>query len=275
MTSTTVVDLPVDSIAPQCNDRKDFTGIEALAESIKHLGLIEPIIVRPAEGTLTETYWLVGGERRWRAHKLLGLATIQCIVADHDDETASGVMLAENTARHDLNPMAEAYAFQTRIDNFGWDHKQIAERAGVTVARVQQRLDLLKLRPEAQHLVATGQLKHGNAWELTRLDADRQMIVLKAMATQNLSWFDIESMCAHLLADQQADSMFDPDDFMVIEEFVAKTKSKRLGRVGLLSELRNLVAALDGESLSPEAAAALAHAVDVVATQTDGMKTKV
>jgi ParB family transcriptional regulator, chromosome partitioning protein len=136
------------------NDRKHFDAksIEDLAGSIKAHGLAQPITVR----RIADGFELVAGERRFRAHQLLGVATIDAIVRDLSDEGAAGIMLVENTGRVDLSPIEEANAYRRRIDEFGSTPAEVATAAGVSSIRVKYRLDLLNLRPEIQHQVHNG-----------------------------------------------------------------------------------------------------------------------
>jgi ParB family chromosome partitioning protein len=150
----TVTEIPVQQVRPGANDRTSFdeAGISDLAASIEVHGLAQPITVRPHG----DGFEIVAGERRFRAVKHLGRTTVPAIVRDYTDEQASAVMLLENVQRADLDPVDEAHAYQSRIDRFGLTVGQVAEMAGVTAARVCTRLPVLRLFPEAQHLVRVG-----------------------------------------------------------------------------------------------------------------------
>jgi ParB family chromosome partitioning protein len=176
--TATLTKIPVAAITPGNNDRRQFDEVKlnALADSIATSGLAEPIVVVPAG----DGYRLVAGERRWRAHQILGWDLIDAIVRpDLDDTDESNVMLAENTARVDLSPMEEARAYQARID-IGQTVEEIATIAGVAEFRVRWRLDLLGLVDEAQQAIEAGALPPGPALELRKLNGDHQRIGLKA-----------------------------------------------------------------------------------------------
>lgn len=168
--SVTMIDTTL--IVPGNNDRTRFdpTALRELAESIKGHGLIQPVIVRHLDGT--ELYQIVAGERRTRAIDLLGWPEVPCLVADLNDEEASAVMLTENVARDDLDPVDEANAYANRMALYGWDEKRCAQQAGVSTVRVQFRLKLLKLRDNLKDLVRTGDLELGYAQIIAQADLD-------------------------------------------------------------------------------------------------------
>jgi ParB/RepB/Spo0J family partition protein len=160
-------------------------------------------------------YQIVAGERRWRAHQLLGRATIPALVRPMDDQQASGVMLLENIHRAELNPIEEARAYRKRMDRFGWDEARVAQAANVAVGRVRLRLTLLDIVPEAQQLVRHGQLGIKYAYAMRDLDANRQRIALRYLSevdTPRLNEF--RRLCARLLAEQAQEAMFDMAAFM-------------------------------------------------------------
>jgi ParB/RepB/Spo0J family partition protein len=176
------------------NDRTVFepTALRELADSIAQNGLIQPITVRPiADG---ELFQIVAGERRFRAIALLEWDEVPCIVKDMTDEEASAIMLAENVSRADIDPIDEAMAYRSRMALFGWPVAECARQAGVSAIRVQFRLKLLKLRPDVQALVRSGNMPLGYASILSDadLDADRQMIAfarLRDNPSPTPGWF--------------------------------------------------------------------------------------
>lgn len=208
----TEIELPLSDIVAGDNDRTVFDddGLAELAASIKTNGLAQPITVRWIDER--SCYVIVAGERRFRAHKLLNAPTIRAIVRDMTDAEADAVMLAENTGRKDLDPVDEAKAYAARMTRYGWDAKTVAEKAGVSVQRVNNRLKLLSLRDDLLHLVRTGNLQMGYAQIMAEADLDRnrQMIALKRLQTcpaPTLQWFRKE--CSDLLEQSAQDDMFD------------------------------------------------------------------
>lgn len=207
----TEIELELTEIVAGDNDRTIFDddGLTELAESIRVNGLAQPITVRWLDER--QKYEIIAGERRFRAHKLLGKATVRAIVRDMTDAEAAAVMLAENTGRKDLDPVDEARAYQARMTRFGWDTRTVAEKAGVSLQRVQNRLKLLTLRDDLLHLVRSGNLQIGYAQVLAEagLDRNRQLIAIKRLQTcpsPTPQWFRKE--CSELLEAAAQDDMF-------------------------------------------------------------------
>jgi ParB/RepB/Spo0J family partition protein len=181
--------------------------IEALAASIAADGLAQPITVRElADGR----FEVVAGERRLRAHRHLGRETIPAMVRPLDDEKASAVMLLENSARVDLDPLDEARAYRSRVERFGWSVADCARAAGTSEVRVQFRLKLLNLTAANQELVRRGVLSLGQAQVVASsgLDANREAIVVARLAAHpspSLAWLRAE--CSRLLEEQASEPM--------------------------------------------------------------------
>jgi len=174
--------IPISQIIPGKNDRTVFdeAGLRELANSIKEHGLIQPITIRYTDDC--SKFEIVAGERRFRACKLLDLETISAIIKVIKDEEASAITLAENIARKSLDPIDEARAYQSRIDNFGWSIEDIARYAGTSSIHVRFRLKLLKLIPEIQKLIRFGNLSLGYAQILADATLDTNF-QLTAFAT--------------------------------------------------------------------------------------------
>lgn len=190
--------IPVARVRAGKNDRTVFNAeaLERLASSIRERGLLQPITVRRASDWLKsgKGYEIVAGERRFRAVLSLGWKSVPALVVDMEDEAASTAMLTENVARADLDLIDEACAYQSRIDAFGWSVDDLADKAGVTVARVHARLKLLKLRPEIQQLVRSGDLQPGYAQILAAvpLDENRQLLAVSGLRDNpapQVGWF--------------------------------------------------------------------------------------
>lgn len=158
--------LPVADVIPNPDQpRKTFgmKALEELADSIRSLGVVEPIVVTPRE----DGRWtIVAGERRWRASMMAGTATIPAIVreamTDHD---AFVVSMVENVLRQDMNPIEEAEGYQKLLDT-GLTVDELAVRLGKRAAAIRSALTLLRLEPGLRDLVAKG---HLTAWDGSRL----------------------------------------------------------------------------------------------------------
>jgi ParB family chromosome partitioning protein len=158
-----VDELPVASIEPnryQPRDYFDEEALSALAESIRQVGVLQPILVRPSG---EDTYELIAGERRWRAARRVGLQTIPALVRHTDDSTALEHALVENLHRDNLNPLEEAAAYQQLIEDFNLTHDEVASRVGRSRASISNTLRLLQLPPAIQRSVQEKKLSMGHA----------------------------------------------------------------------------------------------------------------
>ncbi len=144
--------------------------LEALAQSIRTNGLLEPIIVRQ----VGNQYEIVAGERRWRACKIAGWTEIPVIVRPYEDQASLLAALVENVQRSDLNPVDEARAYRILATDFGLSHQEIAERVGKDRATVSNLLRLLGLPRDVLELVSRGTLSVGHARALLGLPPEKQ-----------------------------------------------------------------------------------------------------
>jgi len=138
----------------------DAEALSGLAESVRAQGIIQPVVVRPIEGG---RYELIAGERRWRAAKAAGLATVPALVRDTDDRESLLLALVENVAREDLSAVEEARAYALLQDEFEFSLGDVAERVGRSKPSVSNRLRLLELPDDLLDLVERGSLSEGHA----------------------------------------------------------------------------------------------------------------
>lgn len=205
-----VLDIPLSQIVLADNDRTRYTGIEDLAESIAENGLVQPVVVRPL---LVETYELIAGFRRYYAHVHLKRETISALVRDATDQDAASIMWAENDIRVNLDPIDEAKALKKRQQAFNLSANDLAAAVKRAPSWVKDRLALLTLVEQAQHLIAVGQLKVGYGLAMVGLDANRQTIALSALSSaMTLQKFRL--LCNKLAAEQTQESLFDMAQFM-------------------------------------------------------------
>jgi ParB family chromosome partitioning protein len=161
--STDVQEIPLTQIIPnRYQPRTTFPEVEIseLSESIKKNGLIQPIMVRRKGDGI---YELIAGERRLRASKLAGLATIKALVRNSSDEQAMELALVENLQRQDLNPMEAARAYHRLITEFGLTQEQVAQRIGKDRSSIANIARLTNLPNDIQMLMESGQLTTGHA----------------------------------------------------------------------------------------------------------------
>jgi ParB family chromosome partitioning protein len=155
--------LPVETIHPNPRQpRKRFDGeaTSALAESISSQGLVQPVVVRPRA---VGGYELIAGERRWRAAREAGLATVPALVREADDRETLLLGLVENVAREQLTAVEEARAYALLLDEFELSLGELAERVGKSKPTVSNRLRLLELPDDVLALVERGELSEGHA----------------------------------------------------------------------------------------------------------------
>jgi ParB family chromosome partitioning protein len=171
------LELPLDSITPNPRQPRQVFDEDALAElvhSIREIGLLQPVVVRPVPGS-AGAYELVAGERRLRAAREAGLATIPAIVRDTADDDLLRDALLENLHRAQLNALEEASAYQQLLEDFGCTQEELATRIGRSRPQVSNTLRLLKLPPGVQRRVAAGVLSAGHAKAILSLDDPEAM----------------------------------------------------------------------------------------------------
>jgi ParB family chromosome partitioning protein len=182
----TLRELQVSQIEPNQHQPRaqfDEEALVSLTDSIRELGVLQPILVRPAGH---DRYELIAGERRWRASKRAGLQTIPAIVRKIDETTSLEQALVENLHREDLHPMEEAAAYQQLIEDFHLSHEDVARRVGKSRSAVSNMLRLFQLPPSIQKLVADRQLSAGHARALlgTPDRAFQEALARRAVAEQ-------------------------------------------------------------------------------------------
>ncbi len=177
-------EVPIDLIRPnpeQPRRRFDPESIAGLAESIGEAGVVQPLIVRPlADGR----YELIAGERRWRAAREVGLDTVPAIVRDEDEAHRMQTALIENVAREDLNPVDEARACATLVEELGLSKEELAGRLGRTRPAISNLIRILELPDETLELLADGELTegHGRAILIAKGNDVRRRLARDAVA---------------------------------------------------------------------------------------------
>jgi ParB family chromosome partitioning protein len=187
-----LLEVPVGAIKPNPRQpRSTFTDepLEALATSIREVGVLQPIVVRQA----ADGFELIAGERRLRAAKLAGLATIPAILRDSDDADALREALIENIHREDLNPVELAEAFRELLEELGLKQETLADRLGVSRSHIANTIRLLALPPDVQGLLAEGRISAGHGRALLTLgDAEAQKSLALRTAAEDLTVRDVE-----------------------------------------------------------------------------------
>jgi ParB family chromosome partitioning protein len=186
--SKTIAEIPTNKIEPNpYQPRKEFNAEELneLVQSIKTLGLIQPITVRRLS---EDSYQLISGERRWRASKLAGLKTIPAYIRLADDQGMLEMALVENIQRSNLNPLEVALSYQRLIEECNLQHDEMAKRVGKERSTISNYIRLLKLPPDIQSELRTKELSMGHARALLGLeDPTKQLHVFKLIRNEGLS----------------------------------------------------------------------------------------
>ena len=183
----------IDAISPNPHQPRtvfDPEALQELADSIREMGLIQPLIVQEAaEGEAGGArYRLITGERRWRAARMAGLQHVEVIVKDASPQEMLELALVENIQRADLNPLEEAEAYRQLADDFGMTQERIAERVGRSRVSVTNSLRLLKLPNEIKQALMAARITEGHARALLMLeDASAQIEALEAVLKKELS----------------------------------------------------------------------------------------
>ena len=209
----TLRELQVSQIEPNQHQPRaqfDEEALVSLTDSIRELGVLQPILVRPAGH---DRYELIAGERRWRASKRAGLQTIPAIVRKIDETTSLEQALVENLHREDLHPMEEAAAYQQLIEEFHLSHEDVARRVGKSRSAVSNMLRLFQLPPSIQKLVADRQLSAGHARALlgTPDRAFQEALARRAVAEQ-LSVREVEEAVRARSGETEGDADAAPGD---------------------------------------------------------------
>lgn len=214
-------ELPIEKVIPRHNQPRrtvDPMELEQMAATIRALGIIQPIVVRPLDGDQTDCYEIVAGERRWRAAQLAEMSTVPAIIRHLDERRTALYSLAENVARSDLNPMDLARGYQGVVEEQGFSQTELAEAIGQNVKTVNRILRLLKLPSLIQALIERGALtaKHGEL--LLGLSQTRQIELAQCAADQEWSVRELERQIAKPVEATQRQSSGNTIDHDVAHE---------------------------------------------------------
>lgn len=198
---SSLTELPVSAIVPnrfQPREHFDEDALASLTASIREMGVLQPILVRPA---VDDQYEIIAGERRWRAAKRAGLQHIPCIVREVEDTSALEHALVENLHRQDLNPLEEAAAYQQLMEDFGLTQELVAQRVGRSRSAVANTLRLFQLPPSIQRMIGDGRLTAGHARALLATpDRDLQEELADEILNRGLSVREVEQLVRERMA---------------------------------------------------------------------------
>ena len=183
--SASYLELPLDAIAVnpyQPRDKFDQASLNVLTESIREVGVLQPVLVRPS---VDGKYELIAGERRCRAARQAGLDRIPAVVRTAEDADTLEQALLENLHREDLNAIEEAAACQQLMDEFGFTQETVAKRLGRSRSAVANTVRLLQLPDEVKTMVISGSLSAGHARALLGIANEKRLITLAKKAVSD------------------------------------------------------------------------------------------
>ena len=222
--------LPIYKVEPNPDQpRQDFDPeeLEALAESIRIHGIIQPLTVRE---TKNGYYQIIAGERRWRAARLAELREVPVVILEADDKKAMELALIENLQRQDLNPVEEALGYQALMEEYGLTQEEAANRVGKSRPAVANALRLLGLCPEVLEKLRTGELTAGHARAILTLKTEKQQIeAMKKILALGMSVRAAETLCKNMAKEKKEEK----EPAVLKVDYVAeceKQLSKHLGR---------------------------------------------
>ena len=199
-----VLYLNVEKVSPNPYQPRKFfdnDSIEDLAKSIKEYGVMQPISVRLINGV---SYELVAGERRLRASRLAGLATIPAIVVNIKDQDSAMLAIIENIQREDLNYIEEAIGFTNLLEDYRFTQEELAKRLGKSQSTIANKIRILKLSKEVQKFLIENNLSERHARALLRLeDEGMQIFVLQKVVKDGLNVKKTEDLIARMLEDKK------------------------------------------------------------------------
>ena len=201
---TQMTEIAISQIIPnptQPRTQFDEEALKELSDSIKQLGIIQPITVKKQD----EKYIIISGERRWRASQLAGLTTLPAYIREVDDENLHAMALVENIQRQDLNAIEIALGMQRLIDECNLTQEAMAEKVGKKRSTVSNYMRLLSLPSEVQLALKEGLITMGHAKAIAGISEDRQLWALKKCIKKALSVRQAEELARKLALPINAD----------------------------------------------------------------------
>lgn len=223
--------LPIAKVEPRSEQPREYfdqQALEALADSIRQYGLIQPITVRKLDSGY---YQIIAGERRWRASRMAGLTEVPVRVIEADDRRTAELALVENLQREDLNPIEEAKGYKLLIEEYGLTQEDAARSVGRSRPAVTNAMRLLSLSPAVMDMVEKGQLSAGHARAILPVsDPAQQLNAAKEIISKNYSVRKAEQLAVRInKAPRTAPEKNDGISVDYAAE-VSEQLSKKLGR---------------------------------------------
>jgi ParB family chromosome partitioning protein len=230
-------ELPLDQVFPnpdQPRTNMDEDGISELADSIKQVGVLQPVIVRPRDAG----YQIIAGERRWRAARVAGLETIPVRIMHADETQSLELALIENLQRQDLNPVEEARGYRKLLSEYDMTQAELAEKVSKSRSAITNALRLLDLPEDVQEFLYDGRLSAGHARAVLSVpDEEKRVRLANKIVEQGLSVREAENLSRLYLAGEveRSPRPVTPKSY----KLVARRLRKQLGTAVRVKQTQN------------------------------------
>lgn len=233
--------LPISKVEPRSEQPREYfdqEALEALADSIRQYGLIQPITVRKLDSGY---YQIIAGERRWRASRLAGLTEVPVRVIEADDRRTAELALVENLQREDLNPIEEAKGYKLLIEEYGLTQEDAARSVGRSRPAVTNAMRLLMLTPPVMEMVEKGKLSAGHARAILSVsEPSKQLAAANEIIKKNYSVRKAEQLAARIAREPRQAPEESGEISVDYAAEISNDLSKKLGRkVKLIDGKRN------------------------------------
>ena len=212
--------------------RKNFDkeALQELADSIKQFGIIQPIVVQKKD----DYYEIIAGERRWRAAKLAKLKEVPVIIKEYSDREVMEIALIENIQRRDLNPIEEALAYKSLIDEYSLKQEELANRVSKSRTAIANSMRLLKLTDNVQNMLINDEISMGHARALLALEQeDLQTEAAKTIVSKGLSVRDTEKLVKSILNPKQVKLPIPSTEAAIYDSIANKLREKMGTKVSI------------------------------------------
>lgn len=205
--------------------RKNFDkeALEELADSIRQFGIIQPLVVQKKK----DYYEIIAGERRWRAAKLAKLKEVPVVIKEYTPQEVMEIALIENIQRKDLNPIEEALAYKSLIDEYNLKQEELANRVSKSRTAIANSMRLLRLTNDVQNMLINDEISMGHARALLSLEQESlQLEVARTISEKGLSVRDTEKLVKSILNPKQAKLPIPSSEDAVYEKLSGKLREK-------------------------------------------------
>lgn len=212
--------------------RKNFDkeALQELADSIKQFGIIQPIVVQKKD----DYYEIIAGERRWRAAKLAKLKEVPVIIKEYSNREVMEIALIENIQRKDLNPIEEALAYKSLIDEYSLKQEELANRVSKSRTAIANSMRLLKLTDSVQNMLINDEISMGHARALLTLEQeDLQIEAAKTIVSKGLSVRDTEKLVKSILNPKQVKLPIPSAEAAIYDAIANKLREKMGTKVSI------------------------------------------